>query len=329
MTVLNFPVINQKTTITSDGKPDVNALWDCVPECDAGILEYFTGKHFEGGVLKEAVYGATYRGGTDEHAYVQLMAHYGVRVYPIDGNPQALVILAHGHIKAGHPVLMTEPDPYMPAGSGYTHVVVIFEEHPGGVTIMDPYIAQSVTLTDAELAAHIAVKEVWIAQKIQENEIVSISLTTPGVSNWFKAGSGNAWVCTKNGCIIHDGMLNFYRTMSGSLAGLTMAGLPENNEHKPLKPSGMSDQDYQLLLRSHGEISEQDFERLTLRYDPNHVMDNPPGGGPVYVVHRETVDTSAQEALQEQLSAAAAAVASLQAKVQQAKDALQAVLAKL
>src|SRR5712691_5920449 len=240
MTRLNFPTINQRITTLSDGTRDPNADWDCVPECDAGILEFYLSKPFQGGVLKELVYGRNYRGGTDEHAYVALMAHYGVKVYPVDDTPENLVVLAHRHIMAGHPVIITEPDPYMPARSGYTHVVVLFEEMPGGVTLMDPYAAHEIPLTDAQVATHLAIHEVWIAEKIGGNEIVSISLNTAGVSHWFKPGVGNAWICLQTGFVVHDGMLNFYRTMGGSLAGLTEAGLPTSNERKPAKPPAMS-----------------------------------------------------------------------------------------
>jgi hypothetical protein len=303
---LNFPVINQRITTLQDGTRDSNSDWDCVPECLAGILEFYTGKHFEGGVLKELVYGRNYRGGTDAHAYVPLLAHYGCKLYPIDGDPQALVVLAHQHIKAGHPVVITEPDPYMPAGSGDTHVIVLDEEHSGGVFAMDPFIAREVEFTDAQLAAHMAVREVWIAEKIGANEIVSISLSTPGISEFFKAGVGNSWVCLKNGFVVHDGMLNFYRTMGGSLGGLTQAGLPLSNE-------------INLGHAGHPEIVEQEFERLTLRYDPNHVMDNPPGASSVYVVHRPDVP-AIQVQLQAQLAASDAKVIAMSAKLQNIEE---------
>jgi hypothetical protein len=301
----NFPVINQRITTLSDGTLDPNRDWDCVPECLAGILEYYLQKHFEGGMLKETVYGRSYQGGTDAHAYVPLMAHFGVKLYPIDADPNALVILAHGHIKAGHPVIITEPDPYS-SRTGDTHVIVIDEEHAGGVFAMDPFIAHEISFTDAQLAAHMAVREVWIAEKIGDNQIVSISLTTPGISEFFRAGAGNSWVCLKNNFIVANGMLNFYRTMGGSLGGLTMAGLPTSNERV-------------LGYAGHPEIVEQDFERVTLRYDPAHVMENPPGSGPVYVLQQPNVT-----ALQSQMDASKVLIADLEKKIQSAADALRA-----
>jgi hypothetical protein len=289
-----FPIKNQRTTVTSSGKPDVNAEFDCVPESLAAALQYFTGKNFEGGVLKEMAYGTNYRGGTAASAYVQICAHFGMRLYPIGGDPGALVTLAHQHIKANHAPLITEVDPYMPPGSGFTHVIILDEEHAGGVFAMDPFVAHEVGFTDASLAVHMAVREVWIAEKLGANSIVSISLTTPPVGNWFKAGSGNAWICS-NGFTVHDGMLNFYRTMGGSLAGLTYAGLPTSNEHRPANAPP-----------NHPEITEQDFERLTLRYDPAHAMDSPPGAGSVYVIHQAKAAAPAVDVsgLQAQLDAA-------------------------
>lgn len=321
MVRLNFPVINQRITTLSDGTLDPNADWDCVPESLAGILAFYLGKRFEGGALKELVYGRAYRGGTDARAFVPLMAHYGVKLYPIDGDPNALVILAHGHIKAGHPVMITEPDLYYSV-PGYTHVVVLDEEHPGGVFAMDPFIAREVEFTDVSLAQHIVGREIWIAEAISKGEIVSISLTTPGVGDWFKPGSGNAWVCKQNGYVVHDAILNFYRTMGGSLGGLTQAGLPLSNERKPNKPPAMTVNEYDQILKYHPEIVEMDFERLTLRYDPNKIMDNPPGSGAVYVIHKEApVDASG---LQAQLDAALAKLTEMEKKIQSAQDALKA-----
>ncbi len=146
-----FPIKNQRTTVLSDGTRDPNADWDCTAECIAAALQYYIGRNFEGGVLKEMAYGRNYRGGTAASAYVQICAHYGMKLYPIDGSPDKLVVLAHQHIKANHAILITEPDPYMPAGSGYTHVIVLDEEHSGGVFAMDPFIAREVGFSDTSL----------------------------------------------------------------------------------------------------------------------------------------------------------------------------------
>jgi hypothetical protein len=49
-------------------------------------LQYFTGKAFHGGMLKEAAYGYNYQGGTSASAYVGYCAHFGVKLYPIDAH---------------------------------------------------------------------------------------------------------------------------------------------------------------------------------------------------------------------------------------------------
>lgn len=101
---------------------------------------------------------------------------------------------------------------------------------------------------------------------------MTIDITTPGVSTFFKQDSGGAWICLKNGNTIHGGILAFYQSVGPGLCGLTNLGLPESNEI-PMHVSG------------HPEIVEQQFERARLRYDPSHIMDNPPGSGAVYLTH--------------------------------------------
>jgi hypothetical protein len=141
---------------------------------------------------------------------------------------------------------------------------------------------------------------------------VTIFLNTPGISTHFKAGSGNSWICIQTGFNIHGEILNFYRTMGAASAGLTLAGLPTSNERKPEQPAGMSANEYDQILLNHKEITEQDFERLTLRYDPNKVMDSPPGSGSVYVVKRQVAASD----IQQQLDAARVQNAGLVEKLQ-------------
>src|SRR6266568_2090684 len=102
----------------------------------------------------------------------------------------------------------------------------------------------------------------------------------------------------------------------------TQAGLPLSNERKPKQPEGMSITEYDQILLHHPEIVEQEFERLTLRYDPNKIMDNPPGSGSVYTIHLVPVpDVSS---LQGDLDTARKQVAGLNARIQVAVDALKA-----
>ncbi len=107
----------------------------------------------------------------------------------------------------------------------------------------------------------------------QEEEPMSIDLSTPGVSNYFVAAPGGAWHCPSTGATMGGAILDFYCKFGNSgLNGLTWLGLPLTSElgNIPGKP---------------GVVFER-FERGVLAYDPNHVLDKPPGvNGPVYLMH--------------------------------------------
>lgn len=303
-TLTNFPMKYQRTTVLSDGTRDSNADFDCVAESIAAGLQYYLGRNFEGGVLKEICYGRSYQGGTAASAYVQYCAQQGVHLYPIDGPLPALTLQAHGHIRAGHPVLLTEVDPYvdtsLPEWAGATHVLVWYAEQAGLLTAMDPFIAEPVTRTDQGWQSVMAVNEIWVMERIQESIPMAISLSSPGVGNFYRQGGPGEWICTHKGneYPVHGAILNYYRMAGSGLAGLTLFGLPESGE-RPLHIPG------------HDEVVEQDFERATLRYDPHHAVENPPGSGTVYPTHRQ-----AQPAPDAgQLAAALAQVKTLQAKI--------------
>jgi hypothetical protein len=303
---------NQRTTTLADGSLDPNRDFDCVAESIAAGLQYSLGRNFEGGVLKEIAYGASYQGGTAASAYVQYCAQQGVHLYPIDGSLAALTTLAHGHIRAGHPVLLTEVDPYvdtsLPEWQGATHVLVWYSESAGMLTAMDPFIDRPVERTDQGWQGVMAVNEIWVMERIGEQQAMAISLSSPGVSNFYKQGGPGEWTCTHKGneYPVHGAILNYYRMIGGAgLCGLTVLGLPESGEmpqHLPNNP----------------EVVEQDFERGTLRYDPHHAVENPPGSGSVYTTHRQT----APPVNAQQMTSLVAQVQSLQAKIAQ----VQAVL---
>ena len=97
-----------------------------------------------------------------------------------------------------------------------------------------------------------------------------IDLSNPTVASHFSGTDNTMWKCT-NGFVIGHAILDFYRKFGGDgLCGLTYAGLPTSLE---------------LPIHGYPGVVQQEFERCTLQYDPNHVCDNPPGSGPVYVVH--------------------------------------------
>lgn len=255
-------------------------------------LSYFNGgKHFEGGVLKEDVYGREYQGGQAASAYVQLVSHFGVKLYPVDANQnEQLVILAHGHIKAGHAVILSEIDPYCTAYQrdvlGWSHVVIAYAEEAGSITVADPFIGQSVTKSDAEWAHDLMFGEIWIFEKIQqEDQPVAISLSTPGVGQYFQEAPGGAWHCGQYNATIGGAILTFYRTLGNSgLCGLTVLGLPTSNE-------------ISMNVAGHPEIVMQHFEHADVTYNPNHVGGAPPASGPCFLLKQQVRSVEVKQTL--------------------------------
>ena len=298
-TLQNFPMLNQKVTTLSDGSADPNQLYDCVPTTIAAALQYLTGKAYQGGVLKEAVYGRSYQGATSAAAYVQYCAQQGVRLSSLQGNSGQLVQLAHQQVQAGHPAIGTEPDPYVDLSQfpGTTHVICFFGEDTHTLTAMDPFGGFAITQTDSVWAQTLVDGEIWIIEKLEDT--VTISLTTPGLSNYFSQAPGNAWKCIKpnNPYVIGNAILSFYRMFGGAaLCGLTYLGLPLSNE---------------TSVAGHAGVTEQAFERATVRYDPQHVLDSPPGSGAVYLIHQST----SSSATQAQINQAQSMVIDLQHKL--------------
>jgi N-acetyl-anhydromuramyl-L-alanine amidase AmpD len=108
-------------------------------------------------------------------------------------------------------------------------------------------------------------------------ETMSITITTPTIANYFQQIDAEHWKCPQTGYIIQYGILDFYRSYgNNALCGLTYLGLPQSNE---------------TPVDGHPGVVTQQFERGILCYDPQHVVDNPPGSGPVYTMHIDQVVT--------------------------------------
>lgn len=109
-------------------------------------------------------------------------------------------------------------------------------------------------------------------------------LSNPILAQYF-ALYGDAWRCkqkTSNGLNqpdfygIRGAILEYYRSFSSSpQGGLTLLGLPLENEHPFLDAKG----------NALPQIAEQQFERGVIRYDPAHITDRPPGSGDCFLAH--------------------------------------------
>lgn len=303
MELTNFPFVNQLSSLTLDGRPDENRLYNCVPASICAGLRYFTGRNdIEPDQLKDQAYGEWWvNSGTAASAFVGLCAQYGVQLYAVEnGSASQAISDAHALLARGLPVIFTQQDDYA-SDPSFTHVCVWYKDTATSLTAMDPFGAKALTYSDDVWAARLRSTELWTMEKM-----MIIDLETAGVSQFFKATTNGMWLCM-NGKVIGGGILSFYQQFGGSgLCGLTYLGLPESNE-------------IGLNLTGHPEIVVQKFERAYVCYDPAHIVDFPPGAGSVYLTHHP-VDASD---VQQELDAATMQITSLQHKIDAATAALK------
>jgi N-acetyl-anhydromuramyl-L-alanine amidase AmpD len=157
-TLEGFPMISQLDH-------DINAQFDCVPTSIAAAMQYLTGTAFSGSEVKDAVYGAGYQGVTAPGEYIGYCAKHGVLLSPFNGTNVALVAATREQIGHGNPVLLTQIDPYMPIGSGVSHVVAAYACNTNSITVMDPYIDQPVTKSDQQWESDLLSGQIWIVEK--------------------------------------------------------------------------------------------------------------------------------------------------------------------
>ncbi len=171
-----------------------------------------------------------------------------------------LVQTAHQHIKQGHPVVFTEPNPY--GNPDYTHVCVFFGESAGYLTCMDPWIAQAITRRDAEWAGILLDNQIWIMERLM------IDLNNPTVAGYYSLQPNGWWLSkrTKTSAgqpiFIHGEILQFYTTFGNALCGLTHLGLPVSNE---------------ISLGGTNGAVRQHYENGVVFFDPAHEFGTRPG----------------------------------------------------
>src|SRR6266550_8875972 len=177
VTLVDFPYKNQNSTVLQSGEIDPNHSFDCVPTSIAAGMQYLTGQPFEGGILKEIIYGAGKRGGQDAHDFIQYCSHWNINLYPVNGSPTHLIDMARTHLQAGHPLLFTIDDPYvntsLPQYAGWTHVIAMYGENPGYLLAMDPFIAKTVMKTDAAWQRDMRNNQIWVLERIDKPVAIS------------------------------------------------------------------------------------------------------------------------------------------------------------
>ncbi len=211
MTILQgFPMVSELTEITGNEQHSENPGLNCVPASLCAGAMYLNrvtqlGGKYTPDSFKDAVYGQGYIGGMAAFKFVDHCASLGIKLFSLQGPGAQLVQMAHEQVRAGHPVVFTEPNPY--GNPNFTHVCVFFGEDTGRLTAMDPFIAQAITRGDAEWATilsdvdpTIPTKEIWIMEELmseEEDEVVHLDLelnkarvlTAPTIVG------GKGWLC--------------------------------------------------------------------------------------------------------------------------------------
>ena len=164
-----FPLVNQNREPTMDGHPDENAPNNCVAADVAAILEYFTGKPYDGDEIKDAVYGQGYTGPMDPAHFVAYMAEQGVQWKETTGEASALILAAHAYIADGKPVLLQIPSAWNdepPPTSGSTHAVVAVKEDAGSLTCMNPWGGFWHYGSDSYWTERVRYGSIWFAEVV-------------------------------------------------------------------------------------------------------------------------------------------------------------------
>ena len=264
-----FPLVSQKTTTTSDGRPSENSLFDCVPASIGAALLWYQGKSsWDSSInpdrLKDAAYGENYTGGTAAAAYTGICKQLGYNLYPINGSADQLLQKAHELIRSGKPVIITEPDPYVSTSLGWSHVCVLYAEAPGNLTAMDPFIAAPIQRSDSQWTALLEFNQIWVVEPLPNTgELHMLTLADP-MGQFFADLGGSRWHCKDTSVDLSFGHLEYYRRYEG------IFGLPLTNE---------------LYLSQLPGTAIVVYERAIAIYDPDHKVDNQPGAGSVYLMH--------------------------------------------
>lgn len=174
-TLANFPMKDQRSEKTIDGRPPENGNFDCVAVSLAAAVQYLTGKYCSGDELKDAAYGESYTGGTALRKYVddatdRARAVYGVSAEPFNSTSTvALIHQIRAWLRAGFPVIATIPSAWSRAFSENvladppfpTHVVCFFTEDGTHLGAMNPWGGFLQAEDDAWWSKRLCYGQVW------------------------------------------------------------------------------------------------------------------------------------------------------------------------
>lgn len=170
----NFPFVDQLSSKTTDGRPDENKWYNCVPASICACLRYVTGNNtYVPDQLKDLAYGENWVNlGTSASEFVDYCSSQGVNLYAVDNNSYTEAVgQAHRLIKLGKPVIFTQQDDYS-SNPGFTHVCVWFAEENGSLTCMDPFGAKRITYTDSVWINRLRSTQLWSVEKMTDTPVV-------------------------------------------------------------------------------------------------------------------------------------------------------------
>jgi hypothetical protein len=232
-----FPMVDQNTTITADDRPSENAPFDCVAAVVCAMCMYLNGikqmdhDKYNPDKFKDMAYGEAFRNsGTAAIKYVEYCKSLGVKLYAVEAaDYPSLIGQARKFLAAGKPVMFTMDDwivdTSLPQYQGWTHVACWYRDDATTLTSMDPWGGFPRMKSDAGWMNVLRAKEIWIAEKIQqEDEIMPIDINSPEARG-FKALDPSHWQDTGNGHIIQFGLLADYKKR-----GYAFLGRPWSNE---------------------------------------------------------------------------------------------------
>lgn len=325
----NFPMKNQLTEKTADGKPPENARFDCVAVSFASAIQFYDGGYISGDELKDAEYGDTYaNAGTALWKYVDnatdlARSKYHCTAVPFnDSNTNNLVGRVHTWLRQGIPVIATIPSAWGTAHpmnvldqpNFSTHVICFYSEE-GGLTAMNPWGGFKQTEPDSWWEGRLCYGQVWaVVREGAPSTMLQIAQTL----GFFTQDSTNdtKWLCPTKKLTVMGAILQFYRSLAGAgmgAGGLSIFGLPVTEELAP-------DSTYA------GRI--QFFEKGVIACDPSFKWDKPAGyattgGVGCYCPHIDTgwVHDNILGPLKTQLATAQSQLTAAQTQV--TKDAAQ------
>lgn len=178
MSILNgFPMVNQNTTITSDGRPSENASEDCVAASICAMCMYLNGvkqldhDKYNPDKFKDMAYGESlHNSGTAASKYVNYCTALGVKLWSINGDYPSLIKQAHEYLAKDLPVMFTQDDwivdTSLPQYQGWSHVAVWYADSPGMLTSMDPWGGFPRAKSDATWATLMKFNQIWVAERI-------------------------------------------------------------------------------------------------------------------------------------------------------------------